>query len=157
MSLPVILVLIGLTATLGVVAFLLLRSVGHWPELPAWTWKEIRQLIALLATVGGAAVLTALAWWLIDILRGILVSDLHSPVALMLADGLVWGLKLLLAGVLLVILSLGLVIGPRLFSFTSKLGSANLGGGEDDAPAQAAARVAGAAVDEAVAVQEEAK
>jgi hypothetical protein len=113
MTWPVILALLGVAAAQLVVALLLWRSRNAWPPLPAWTWKDLRQGVALLATVAGAAVLTLLAWWLLDRLYVLLARDVRSPVAVSIADGLVWGLKLLLAGVLGVILSLGLVIGRR--------------------------------------------
>lgn len=157
MSWPAIFALIGAGCAAFVATWLLWRGRGDWPPIPAWTWREIRQLIALIATIAGAAVLTALAWWLIELLHGVLVRDLTSPVAVILADGLVWGLKLLLAGVLLVILSLGLVIGPRLFNFKGPGGiEAGLGGGENDSPEKAAEAVAGAAVAKAQEIKTEA-
>lgn len=143
MTAPVWLVLAGVAALHLVTAWLLFRSRDKWPALPDWTWKEIRQLVALIATVAGAAVLTALAWWLLDLTNDLLVkivvemadgrASTMLPIALALASGLVWGLKLLLAGVLLVILSLGLVIGPRVFGFKGPGGTeAHLGGGEPE-------------------------
>jgi hypothetical protein len=135
MTLPAIFALVGLAIALLVIAWLLFRSRDRWPALPPWTWKDIRQLVALAATIAGAAVLTLLAWSLIDRLYGLLARDLKSPVAATLADGLVWGLKLLLAGVLGVILSLGLVIGRRQFKVKGPgQTEAELGGGDDEAP-----------------------
>lgn len=131
MSWPVVLALGATTIAQLVIAWLLLRSRNAWPPLPAWTWKEIRQMIALSATIAGAAVLTVMAWWLIDLLHEQLRRDLSSPVASTLADGLVWGLKLLLGGVLLVILSLGLVIGPRVMKLRGPGNvESEFGGGE---------------------------
>lgn len=130
MAWPVLAALGATALALVVIAWLLFRGRDAWPPLPAWTWKEIRQLVALVATIAGAAVLTLMAWWLIDLLHAQLARDLKSPVAATLADGLVWGLKLLLAGVLLVILSLGLVIGPRVMKLKTPAGESELGGGE---------------------------
>lgn len=135
MTLPMILALIGVAAVQLAVAVLLWRSRNAWPALPAWTWKDIRQGIALLATVAGAAVLTLLAWWLLDRLYDLLARDVTSAVAGSIADGLVWGLKLLLAGVLGVILSLGLVIGRRQYRVKGPgTTEVQVDGGDDDQP-----------------------
>lgn len=135
MTLPAILALAAAALVQLAVAWLLFRSRDRWPALPPWTWKDIRQLVALIATVAGAAVLTLLAWSLIDQLFGLLAGDLKSPVAATLAEGLVWALKLLLAGMLGVILSLGLVIGRRQFRVKGPgQTEAEWGGGDDEAP-----------------------
>jgi hypothetical protein len=44
-----------------------------------WTWRNIIALIALVATICGAAVLTSLAWWLLDqllVLARALIAEL---------------------------------------------------------------------------------
>jgi len=144
-----------ITPLLG--ALLLWRSRSAWPALPAWVWADIRRLIALLATVAGAAVLTALAWWLLDGLLVVLKSDLKSPIATILAEGLVWGLKLLLAGVLLIILSLGFVMGRRQWRFKGPGGFEGEGGGGEEERAQGAREVAEAAIDKAGQIEGEVK
>lgn len=132
MSWAAILALLAVAAAFAVGAWLLYRSVNSWPVLPAWTWRDIRQLIALVATVAGAAALTLFAWWLADRLYLLLAKDLDSPVAATLAAGLVWGLKLLLVGVLGVILSLGFVIGRRQFRAKRGDSEINWNNSEDD-------------------------
>jgi hypothetical protein len=155
--LPAVIALTGVGAALIAVTILLWRSRFSWPALPAWQWTDIRRLVALVATIAGAAVLTALAWWLLDALYALLVRDVRSPVAMTLAEGLVWGLKLLLAGVLMVILSLGFVMGRRQWRFKGPGGFEGEGGGGEDERAAGAAEVAGAAVDKAAEVAGEVK
>lgn len=138
-------------------ALLIWRSRRAWPPLPTWAWADIRRLIALLATVAGAAVLTALAWWLLDGLLALLKADVKSPIATILAEGLVWGLKLLLTGVLLIILSLGFVMGRRQWRGKGPGGFEWESAGGDDERVGGAQDVAAAAVDKAAAIEAEAK
>lgn len=144
-----------ITPLLG--AALLWRSRNAWPALPSWAWADIRRLIALLATVAGAAVLTALAWWLLDQVIALLRSDVRSPIAIILAEGIVWGLKLLLAGVLMIILSLGFVMGRRQWRFKGPGNTEGSFDGGEDERAAGAAEVAVAAVDKAAEVAADVK
>jgi hypothetical protein len=168
LTLPALAAAAAILALATVITWLLIGSRRKWPALPPWTWKEIRQLIALLATIAGAAVLTGLAWALLDILRDFLLRILAEkgadrtellPIGKVVVDGMVWGLKLLLAGVLFIIVSLGWVIGQRQLRAKSALGEFESSGGDDTAPpptpAAAAERVAGAAAVAAAVVKEE--
>jgi hypothetical protein len=162
-SLPAILALLGVAVAAGVVAWLLIRSRNGWPALPEWTWNDIRKNVALVSTILGAAVLTVMAWGLLDDLvmmaKG-LIGDLlrHTGpqpppgevgTALEVIIGAVaWGLKLLLAGVIVVLLSLGFVITPRRFDFHGPGGiGGGFGGGDGEVPppVKAAREVAEAA------------
>lgn len=150
MSLPVILALLGVAAAGGVIAWLLIRSRNGWPALPAWTWKDIVRLIALVATIIGASVLTAMAWSLLDELvemaRGLIGDLLRSEpkapppkevgAALdVIIGAIAWGLKLLLAGVVVVLLSLGFAITQRRFDFHGPGGiGGGFGGGDGEVP-----------------------
>jgi hypothetical protein len=164
MSLPAILALLGVAVAGGVIAWLLWRGRNGWPPLPEWTWQIIIKLIALLATIVGAAILTVMAWGLLDDLvamaRG-LIGDLlgHSgknpPPAQVgtalevIIGAIAWGLKLLLAGVVVVLLSLGFVVTPRSFEFHGPGGiGGGLRGGDGELPPEVAgARKVAAAAD----------
>ena len=112
------------------------------PALPQWQWRNIIALIALLFTILGAAVLTLLAWWLLagfaddaDRLIVELVRDPHAPpevgrVLVIIYEAMALGLKLLLGGVLVVLLSLGLAITPRRVRID--LNGAELSGGDEE-------------------------
>ena len=128
--------------------------------------RDWRALIALLASIAGAAVLTLFAWWLVNLLDAYanrLITELvrdrnaRSEVGVVLVvviRTLAWGLKLLLVGVIAVLLSLGLAINRR----TLKLGKAGFeASGGDDGPSDptlagaAAGAVAGAVAGDAAA------
>lgn len=163
-SLPAVLALMGVGIAAGVTAWLLWRGRNGWPPLPEWTWNDIRKNVALISTIIGAAVLTAIGWALLDELvtmaKG-LIGDLlrHTgPVPPPKEVGVVletivasitWGLKLLLAGVIVVLLSLGFVITPRRFDFHGPGGiGGGFGGGEGEVPPEVAgARKVAAAAD----------
>lgn len=165
MSLPAILALVALGIAAGIVAWLLWRGRNGWPSLPAWDWHDIRKNVALVATIIGAAVLTAMAWGLLNELvimaKGLIGDLLHhtgknpppKEVGTSLEtiiSAIAWGLKLLLGGVVVVLLSLGFVITPRHFEFAGPGGiKAGFSGGDE-----AAAKAAGA---KEVAVAAEAK
>ena len=95
------------------------------PALPAWTWRNIIALIALGATIAGAAVLTLVIWHMIDLfaadadrLLTELVRDRQArpevgQVLIIIYEALAWGMKLLLVGIIVVLLSLGLAITAR--------------------------------------------
>ncbi len=137
------------------------------PELPAFTWPDVRKLGALIGTIGGAFIFTLLAWWLLDqlvLLAKALITELVrdrnarpevGTVLVTVVDALAWGLKLLLGGVILVILSLGFVLGPVKWAWKGPAGtSGEVSGG--DAPA-AAQSVAAAAADRADEITQEVK
>jgi TRAP-type C4-dicarboxylate transport system permease small subunit len=98
--------------------------------LPVLLPREWRALIALFASIAGAAVLTGFAWWMVDLLRDManrLITELvRDPgvkasvgtVLETIIESLAWSLKLVLAGMIAVLLSLGLAINRR----TVKLG-----------------------------------
>ena len=154
MSLLAILALLGVGLAAGIIAWLLWRGRNGWPALPEWTWNDIRKNVALIATIIGAAILTVMAWGLLDELvemaRG-LIGDLlrhtgNTPpprevgTALdMIVGAITWGLKLLLAGVIVVLLSLGFVITPRKFDFHLPGGAGgSFGGGDGEVPPEVA-------------------
>lgn len=114
------------------------------PPLPAWTWRNIIALVSLFATIIGAAVLTLFAYVVLDgfnshadrliseLVRDPKVRPEVGQVLLIVYEAMAWGLKLLLGGVLLVLLSLGIAITPRRIKFGKD--GAEMSGG-DDAPA----------------------
>ena len=172
MNLPMLLSLLGLAAATGIIAWLLFRSRDKWPTLPAWEWPDIRKGIALLATIVGAGVLTAIAWWLLDDLvimaKGLILDLMRHPAASpppkevgaalnTIISAIAWGLKMLLAGVVIVLLSLGLAITPRSFEFQGPGGFGGKFGGGDEATARAAGAKEVAAVADAKAEQIEAQ
>lgn len=154
------LLVLGLAAVGGLTGLLLGRRL---PPLPIWTWADIRRLIALLATIAGAGVLTTIAWWQLnrfDTHATVLIAEMvRGPAARTeIGDALktvfeapVWGLKLLLGGVIVVLLSLGFVLGRRQFDLKTPGGAqASFAGGEgEDTPAGAAQAVVGAAAEKA--------
>lgn len=161
-SIPGILALAGVTAATSIIAWLLFRSRDKWPTIPAWEWADIRKAVALVATIAGAAVLTAIVWWLLDDLvlmaKGLIADLLRhtsaNPPPAEVGDALdtiisaiAWALKLLIAGVLVVLLSLGFAITPRNFEFHGPAGLGGKFGGGDEAAAkvQGAKEVADAA------------
>lgn len=134
-------------------------------KLPTWPPRDWRAYIALWASIGGAVMLTLVAFWLMSTLNGHadrLITELvrdrlaRAEVGTVLVDivkVLAWGLKLLLAGVIAVLLSLGLAINHR----TIKLGKGGFeasGGDGPDPAAQAADEVAGAAAEKADEIKE---
>lgn len=144
MSLAAWLVVVALAVGAGMGFSLGWRAWKAMPPLPDWTWRNIMALIAILATMVGAAVLTLLAWWLLgsfgedaDRLINELVRDPKArpevgQVLIIIYEAQAWGLKLLLGGVLVVLLSLGLAITPRRVKI-DKTG-AEMSGGEDPVP-----------------------
>jgi hypothetical protein len=134
----------ALGAGAGLGGFVGWRAWRALPPLPEWTWRNIMALIALVATIAGAAVLSMLAWWLLggfgddaDRLITELVRDPKArpevgQVLIIIYEAMAWGLKLLLGGVLVVLLSLGLAITPRRIRI-DKTG-ADLSGGDDALP-----------------------
>lgn len=101
--------------------FLLLK----YGKLPAWTIKDLFGIIALLSTIGGAVILTLLKVAQNDTFVRqadlLIQSLLKQPdarqevgqVLLTIIDAQAWNLKMDSIGVILVLLSLGLVISNR--------------------------------------------
>ncbi len=149
------------------------RGVGAmkiFPPLPPWTWRNVIAVTALVFTILGAAILTTIAWWLLatfgsdaDRLINELVRDPKArpevgQVLVMIYETMSWGLKLLLAGVIIVLLSLGLAITQRRFKGEGLGGSFEFSGGDTDGAAPAAAQaVAASAQDTADQITEEAR
>lgn len=126
--------------------------------------RDWRAMIALLASIAGAAVLTWFAWALVTLLTNHadrLISELVrdrtartevGAVLVVIVKTLAWGLKLVLAGVIAVLLSLGLAINRR----SVKLGKAGFeaSGGDDAAPAAAVTTTTTTAVTTPAATEE---
>src|SRR5690349_2558607 len=101
--------------------------------MPAWPARDWRAMFALAFSIVGAAVLTLFAWKLVQLLHhdadqliDALLRDqakaLRDEIAQVLTtiiDTLSWGLKLLLAGVIAVLLSLGLAINRRIMKLSA--------------------------------------
>lgn len=112
--------------------------------LPDWPPKDWRAYIALWASIIGFALLLWVAWWLLEKLLGQadrliaeLVRDRNvrqevGAVLITIINALAWGLKLLLAGMIAVLLTLGMAINRR----SIRLGKEGLeaSGGDGDAP-----------------------
>jgi hypothetical protein len=136
------------------------KAVPAFPPLPQWTWRNIIALIALVATIVGAAILTSLAWWLLDqllLLAKALIAELVrdrnarpevGTALTAIIEGVMWGLKLVLGGVIVVLLSLGIAITPRKVK-VDRTGAELSGGDVPETPAEAAQSVAGAAAERA--------
>lgn len=156
MTIAGILLMIGAALAGAFILFMAWRSRNSWPPIPEWTWHDIRKLIALLATIAGAIILTAMAWQLLGQLvmmaKGLIHEYLNSTratappaavgtVLVTVIDALAWGLKFLMAGVIVVLLSLGLVITPRSFDFHGPGGiGGSFGGGDGQPPEVKAAK-----------------
>jgi hypothetical protein len=106
-----------------------------------WTPKTTLALIAMLATIAGASVLTANRIWLIQILERNGLTAKIGDIAYL--DTLIIGL---------VILSLGIAITPRKLSATK--GGFELSGGD---AAEAGQKVAASAQETADEISEDAK
>lgn len=114
--------------------------------LPAWSAREWRAMIALIASIAGAGMLTWLTWWLIEILtnqgdrlitelvRDRNVRDEVGTVLIVIMQVLAWAVKLLLAGVIAVLLSLGLAINRRQVRIGRQGLDISGGDGEDPPP-----------------------
>jgi hypothetical protein len=120
-----------------------------------WTAKDWRAMTALAASVVFAGALMLMAWLLInkfdgqaerlitELVRDRQVRNEVGAVLITIVNALAWGLKLLLAGVIAVILTLGLAINHRSIKLTKQ--GLDVSGGDPDPAAKAAQDVAGAA------------
>lgn len=170
MNLATTLAIMVTAAFIAVVAGLLWRSRNGWPPVPQWTWLIIFKLLALAGTIFGAGVLTLLFWHrsdnradrmdrVIDYLAAGKGGQAMGDIGKLLARGMNLDSHLLVAGVLVIVLSLGWVLTPRKFEFQGPGGfrGAFSGGDEQeqalqDARTEGAAATAQAATDKAVEV-----
>lgn len=154
-------------ALAGVILFALfvVLSVRHAQKY-SWRQGDLLAFIALIVTCGGAMALTLLKVRQNDVfvrqadqLIAVLTSERHGTVSKTIGEVLseiigtqAWDIKLNSAGVIIVLLSLGLVIGVRQFKFRLPGGAeASIGGGTDarEAATEAARATADAAEDKA--------
>lgn len=99
----------------------------RYAKLPPWTHRDLLAFTALIGTIGGAMVLTILKWQQVESFnaqsnrlitelvterKGTLSDSVGSALETIIG-GLTWDLKLTSAGILVVLLSLGLVISAR--------------------------------------------
>jgi hypothetical protein len=99
----------------------------RYAKLPPWTHRDLLAFVALVGTIGGAIILTLLKWLqterfneqsdrLITELVRERPSQLNDAVGGALStiiDAVTWDLKLTSVGIIVVLLSLGLVISAR--------------------------------------------
>lgn len=135
----------------------------RFAKLPPWTHRDLLAFFALLATIGGAMILTLLKWLqsekfneqsdrLISELvreRPTLVNEAVGEALETIIDALTWDLKLTSAGIIVVLLSLGLVISARTLKGKIFGGEFEMGTGEQRAAAEGARKTADAAESEA--------
>ena len=117
--------------------------------LPSWPPRDWRAILALVASVGGAAVLTVFSWRVVTILRDFGHDDPARREQVI--DALAKSNYGLLGIMGAVLLSLGLAINRRSLK-ASAFGASFDASGGDDAPAaaQAVADTGKAALDQAV-------
>lgn len=99
-------------------------------KLPGWPPRDWRAFVALIASIGGAMILTALLAWIIRIFQ---VWRIPNPLA-----NIAYGL-LAIIGVIL--MSLGLAINRRSVKASGLGFSLDATGGDDAAPAPTVATV----------------
>lgn len=161
MSIPhVMLVVVLVTTFVGMI--LLYRSRHLFPALPPWGWRNIIALLALYASMAGAAVITALIWSIIDNLGAdadrLIAELVRDPKAARTEIGEALGtiyhsiannLLALTLGLLAILIGFGFAITARRFQGEFLGGKFDMSGGDDPTPEQAADQVAGAAVEKA--------
>lgn len=130
----------------------------RYAKLPPWSHKDLLAFLALVGTIGGAVILTVLkndqvehfnhhAERLINELVRERQGAVHESVGESLntiIDALAWDHKLSSVGIIVVLLSLGLVISARTLKGKFLGGEFEMGGAGHEAAARAAA-AAGAA------------
>lgn len=136
----------------------------RYAKLPPWTHRDLLAFLALLATIGGAIILTLLKWLQTDrfnVQADRLITEIvrapketvHEAVGSALStiiDSLTWDIKLTSIGIIVVLLSLGLVISSRVIKGKFLGNEIEMGTNDQRAAAAAgAAAVAGAAQDTA--------
>jgi hypothetical protein len=116
-----------LTAILiGSLAFVFgMFIIIKWGKLPPWTHRDMLAFLALVATIGGAVILTLLNYFqnetfvrqadrlITELVRDRTVRDEVGQVLTTIIDSQSWITKLQSAGIVIVLLSLGLVISAR--------------------------------------------
>lgn len=136
-------------------AFLFIR----FAKLPPWTHRDVLAFLALLGTIGGAMILTLLKWLQTDKFNeqaDRLISELVRERPSQLSDAVggtlttiietaSWDQKLTSAGIIIVLLSLGLVISARTLKGKIFGNEFEMGSGEQRAAAEAARETANAA------------
>jgi hypothetical protein len=100
-------------------------ALVRWGKLPPYTHKDVLAYIAMFATIGGAMILTLFVSGTTDIFvrqSDKLITDLvasssvHQSIGTVLIniiDAIAFNLKMAMAGIIVVLLSLGLVISNR--------------------------------------------
>jgi hypothetical protein len=114
-------------AILGATAFVVaLTLLLRYAKVPAWSHRDLLAFIALIATVGGAILLTMLKVMQNDVFNRqadrlitelVRDSNVRSEVGQVLntiIDAQAWNIKMDSAGIIVVLLSLGLVISSRI-------------------------------------------
>ena len=144
----------------GLAAVIALYMLVRYAKLPPWGHRDLLAFIALIATIGGAMVLTLLKWIQTDKFnqqtdrlitellreRPSAVNDAVARVLTTIVDSLTWNSKLDSVGIIVVLLSLGLVISSRIIKGKVLGNEFEMAtGGEAAAAASGAKKVAEAA------------
>ena len=112
----------------GVASIVALFLLVRYAKLPPWGHRDLLAFVALIATIGGAMILTLLKWLQTDKFnqqtdrlitellreRPSAVNDAVARVLTTIVDSLTWNSKLDSVGIIVVLLSLGLVISSRI-------------------------------------------
>jgi hypothetical protein len=136
----------------GLVFVLVVIAILRWGKLPPFTHRDLLALIALLGTIGGAMILTFLKWEQTDRFNAQsdrLVVELTKPhpngIAQQVGDALstitgalAWNLKLDSVGIIVVLLSLGLVISARTIKAKALGSELEMGTGDNAVPVRVA-------------------
>jgi hypothetical protein len=152
----------------GVVFVAVVIAILRWGKLPPFEHRDMLALIALLGTIGGAMILTFLKWIQTDRFNAQtdrLVVELTKPhpngiatqvgqALSTITDALAWNLKLDSAGIIVVLLSLGLVISARTIKAKVFGNEVEMNGGDPVGAAQGARLVADAADTKATAIEQ---
>lgn len=142
-----------------------------YTRLPAWSHRDVLAFIALIATIGGAAILTGLKWAQVSKFndqtdrlitelvktRSVAINHSVGDALQTIVGALAWDLKLTSLGIIVVLLSLGLVISSRVIRgkiWGNELELSNIER-EQRAAAAAAQSVAGAAREQADEITDE--
>ena len=135
----------------------------RYAKLPPWTHRDLLAFLALLATIGGAMILTILKQLqtekfneqsdrLITELvreRPTQVNEAVGGALTTIIDSLTWNSKLDSAGIIVVLLSLGLVISARTLKGKIFGGEFEMGSGSEEQRRAAAAQGAAATAEAA--------
>jgi hypothetical protein len=143
---------------------LIVVGIVRWGNLPAWSHRDVLAFVALLATIGGAIILTLQKWVQTDKFneqadrliteivreRPTQISDAVGQTLSTIIDAQTWTQKLDSAGIIVVLLSLGLVISARTLKGKIFGSEFEMGSGEAQrAAAEGARQTAEAASDQA--------